>query len=410
MSITKKTNWQTKKFEDCLDKVVYTNKIQRKDFLKSGLFPIISQESENINGYWDDEKDLFKCKKPVVIFGDHTQVLKYVDFDFVLGADGVKILQPKEILDSRFYYFFLQSIDLKSLGYARHYRLLKEIDVSFPPLSEQHRIVKILDKVFADVAKAKENAEKNLQNVKELFEAYLQETFSRNHGLGGLKDDTEMEKKSGKKSVKSVQSKKSVIQTKREDWEEKRLSDLCDVEYGYTEKAKSKGDYRFVRITDTDENGSLAQEKKMYINSFKEVNKYLLNNEDLLMARTGASAGNVLFFESDEKSVFASYLIRIKFKKKIASKLYWYFSKSKFYWDQVKQLSAGSAQPQFNGGALKKVIFTFPKSLADQKSIVAKLDTLSAKTKKLETIYQQKLTDLEELKKSVLKKAFNGEL
>src|SRR3989339_2052260 len=137
-----KTNWQTKNFEDCLDKVVYTSKIQRKDFLKSGLFPIISQESEDINGYWDDKKDLFKCKKPVVIFGDHTQVLKYVDFDFVLGADGVKILQPKEILDSRFFYFFLQSVDLKSLGYARHYRLLKEIDVSFPSLPEQHRIVK----------------------------------------------------------------------------------------------------------------------------------------------------------------------------------------------------------------------------------------------------------------------------
>lgn len=126
------------------------------------------------------------------------------------------------------------------------------------------------------------------------------------------------------------------------------------------------------------------------------------------MARTGASAGNLLLFEGDEKAVFASYLIRMKFKKEILSKLYWYFSKSKLYWDQVGQLSAGSAQPQFNGGALKQIILPFPKSLSEQKSIVKRLDALSGETKRLEGIYKQKLSDLEELKKSVLKSAFAG--
>ena len=93
-------NWQIKNFEDCLEKATYTNKIQRKNFLEFGEFPIISQESNFINGYWNNEKDLLKIEKPVIIFGDHTQVLKYIDFDFVLGADGVKILKPKKILDS----------------------------------------------------------------------------------------------------------------------------------------------------------------------------------------------------------------------------------------------------------------------------------------------------------------------
>ena len=250
----------------------------------------------------------------------------------------------------------------------------ENLDIPLPPLHEQRRIVKILDEVFEKMAKVKENAEKNLKNAEELFESYLQSIFSN------------------------------------KKWEEGNLSDVCDVEYGYTEKARSEGDYRFVRITDTDENGLLAQEKKMYINYFKEANKYILKDGDLLMARTGASAGNVLLFGGDEKAVFASYLIRMRFKKEIFSKLYWYFSKSKFYWDQVGQLSAGSAQPQFNGGALKQIIFYYPKSLSEQKSIVKKLDTLSAETKKLEAIYKKKLADLEELKKSVLKKALSGEL
>ncbi len=80
------------------------------------------------------------------------------------------------------------------------------------------------------------------------------------------------------------------------------------------------------------------------------------------------------------------------------------------YWSQVKKLSSGSAQPQFNGGALKQIKFNYPKSLTEQKAIVAKLDALSAETKKLEAVYRQKLADLEELKKSILKKAFSGEL
>ncbi|MDO9464495.1 MAG: restriction endonuclease subunit S [bacterium] len=252
--------------------------------------------------------------------------------------------------------------------------MLENFEIPLPSSQEQKRIVKVLDEVFDKVEKSKKNAKKNLQNAKEIFESYLQSVFSN------------------------------------EKWEEDNLSDVCDVEYGYTEKARCKGDYRFVRITDTDKNGLLTQEKKMYINSFKESNKYILKDGDLLMARTGASAGNVLLFKGEEKAVFASYLIRMKFKKEISSKLYWYFSKSRLYWDQVSQLSAGSAQPQFNGGALKQIVFKFPKSITEQKSIVAKLDALSAETKKLETIYNHKLANLEEFKKSILQKAFEGKL
>jgi len=275
------------------------------------------------------------------------------------------------------FYFYLTDLKKHTTGLTvpkLNQTNLKDIQIPLPHLPTQHRIVKILDEVFEKIAKVKKNTEKNLQNAKELFESHLQSVFIN------------------------------------EKWEEDNLSNSCDVEYGYTEKAKNHGDYRFVRTTDTDENGLLTQEKKKYISSFKEASKYILKDGDLLMARTGASAGNVLLFEGDEKAVFASYLIRMKFKKELLSKLYWYFSKSRIYWNQVNQLSAGSAQPQFNGGALKQIVFAFPKSLSEQKSIVAKLDALSTETKKLEAIYKQKLADLEELKKAVLKKAFSGEL
>src|SRR5438270_3459804 len=119
-----KVRWNKRPFEDCIEKVTYTTKIQRKDFLDDGEFPIVSQEEDFINGYWNNGADLFKVMTPVIVFGDHTKVLKYVDFDFVLGADGVKILQPREFLLPKFFYYQLQTANLDSLGYARHYKLL----------------------------------------------------------------------------------------------------------------------------------------------------------------------------------------------------------------------------------------------------------------------------------------------
>src|SRR5690606_39515052 len=68
--------------------VVYTAKVQRKDFLADGPYPVVSQEEAFVNGFWDQEADIFRVERPLVVFGDHTRALKYIDFDFVLGADG----------------------------------------------------------------------------------------------------------------------------------------------------------------------------------------------------------------------------------------------------------------------------------------------------------------------------------
>ena len=250
------------------------------------------------------------------------------------------------------------------------------IESYFPPLPEQKRIVKILDKAFQAIDKAKQNAEKNLHNVKELFEFYLNGVFAH----------------------------------PGDDWEEKMLGEVANVEYGYTDKSTEDGDYRYIRITDIDKNGELISGNKKYINHSKETEYFLAKDNDLLMARTVATFAKVLLYKNYEPSVFASYLIRIKFTEKIENELYWYFTKTKYYWEQANSLSSGAAQPHFNGAALKQVIFTYPKTYKEQQQLLNKFRSLSAKTKRLEKIYQQKIADTEELKKSVLQKAFEGEL
>lgn len=373
-------NWEIAEFEKCLEKVTYTNKIQRKNFKEDGIYPIVSQEKDLINGYWDNEEYLFKVDKPIVIFGDHTQVIKFIDFDFVLGADGVKILKPKDKIDSKYFYYFLQNIDLGSLGYARHYRLLKEINVAYPKsVPEQQRIVSILDEAFDAIAKAKANAEKNLKNAKELFESYLQGVFEK----------------------------------KGDGWEEKKLGEVSKINYGYTEKASfSEVGPKFLRITDIQEN-TIDWNTVPYCKcSDKDLLKYKLETGDIVFARTGATTGKSYLINNPPTSVFASYLIRLRMNSinEFIPDFISYFFQTKIYWDKINAGISGSTQGGFNATKLGELEFHFPKSLKEQQTIVHQLDALRAETQKLEALYQQKIANLEELKKSILQKAFAGEL
>jgi len=192
----------------------------------------------------------------------------------------------------------------------------------------------------------------------------------------------------------------------KQGWEIKKLGEIAEIEYGFTDKANSVGDYRYIRITDIDNEGLLSDKEKVYIKSNDETKSFLLKNGDLLMARTGATFAKVLFYENFEPSIFASYLIRINFKTRIDNKFYWYFSKSKYYWEQANGLSTGAAQPQFNGNALKQVIFSFPKSLSEQQRIVSILDEAFAAIDKAKANAEQNLKNAKELFESYLQGIF----
>ena len=169
--------WKSKDFEDCIDRVLGTTKIPKKQFLAEGNYPIISQEKSYINGYWNKSEDLLKVDRPLVVFGDHTKKLKYIDFDFVLGADGVKVLLPIKPIDARFFYYQLQSITLDDLGYARHYRLLKQEIIVYPPLEEQKKIVELIDKILEPIQSLESKYQQELNSLEELKKSILQKAF-----------------------------------------------------------------------------------------------------------------------------------------------------------------------------------------------------------------------------------------
>jgi type I restriction enzyme, S subunit len=154
-------------------------KTPQSEYLASGDIPIIDQGKQLVGGYTNDSSRICKAVPPVIVFGDHTRAIKYVDFPFAMGADGVKVLKPKLAADTKYLYHVLNSLSLPSAGYSRHYKFLKEFELPLPPLPEQKRIAAILD--AADALRAKRR-----ESIKQL-DALIQSTFIEMFGVP-LKD------------------------------------------------------------------------------------------------------------------------------------------------------------------------------------------------------------------------------
>ena len=308
------------------------------------------------------------------------RVTKMVACTSVIGT--LQYILPKENIDLDYLNYSLMSVDFKKYvaGAAIphiYFKDYKNEPFLWMPLHEQQRIVSILDEAFAAIAKAKANTEQNLKNAIALFDCVLD----------------------------------SILFNQK--YQVKQLGEVClKVEYGSSTKSTSKGKLPVLRMGNI-QNGRFVWDSLVYSDNEEDNEQYLLKQNDVLFNRTNSPelVGKTAIYKSEMPAIFAGYLIRIHRKEDLLDADYLnYYLNSKMAFEYGKTVVISSVnQANINGTKLKTYPIPLP-TLKEQQTIVLQLDALRAETQKLEAIYQQKLLNLVALKKSVLQKAFAGEL
>ena len=358
------------------------NNINNDNGLNEDSFKFVNATSEEVKKYQLLNDDfLFNTRNSFELVGknclyksDYTKptlfnnnILRVRFKDFLFPEFAAYAFSSKAMIDN------LEKIKSGTTNVVGiYYKSLKYLEIPIPALPEQKQIVAILDKAFAAIDTAKANAEQNLQNAKELFESYLQNVF----------------------------------ENKGDDWEEKTIGDLGKPSMCkriLKEQTSSSGDIPFYKIGTFGKTPNAFISKELY-EEYKT--KYSHPNKgDILISASGTIGrrvvydgepaffqdSNIVWIDNDEKQVLNEYLYC-------------------FYGFCDWQPSKGATISRLYNANLKRIKISFPKSLLEQKIVIQKIEVLSNETKKLETIYNQKIADLEEMKKSILQKAFSGQL
>ncbi|MBB5880179.1 type I restriction enzyme S subunit [Xanthomonas arboricola] len=172
-------HWATIRFDDAFEQISTTGKTVKTAGLPTeGSYPVIDQGQAPLAGFLDSPEPVISNESPVIIFGDHTRAVKWVDSPFIPGADGVKVLALREPLDARFFYYHLRSLHLESKGYARHFSQVRDATYCLPPLAEQKRIAQKLDGLLAQIDTIKARIDAIPALLKRFRQSVLESAFS----------------------------------------------------------------------------------------------------------------------------------------------------------------------------------------------------------------------------------------
>lgn len=393
-----KAGWQIKKLSEVLQKTETVNPLQSPE----GEFDYIDvssisnktfciEETQRLKGIDAPSRARRLVKANDVLFATVRPTLRRIaivpeELDNQVCSTGYFVLRPKVELDHRFVFYFLFTEafmgQMEKLQKGASYPAVTDGEVRsqvipVPSLPEQHRLVRLLDEAFDRIATAKANAEKNFQNARALFESYLDTVFRQ----------------------------------RAEGWLEKKIDEVCMLKSGTsvsTDLEKSSGDVPYLKVADMSHAGN---EIEIFSSSrfLNEVdigrNAVFPSGTTIFPKRGGAILTNKKRLTAVPICADLNIMGVIPGKSLLPKFLYFYFLNV-----DMRRIGSGSSIPQINNYDIGPLVISFPESARHQTEIVFKLDSLRAETRHIESTYRRKLTALDELKKSLLHQAFNGEL
>lgn len=358
-------------------------KTKQKEYLESGHLPIVDQGKELIGGYTDDVNNALDCNLPVIVFGDHTKAVKYINFSFGAGADGIKVLEPKEYVIPKYLYFGTQYLTFKieDKGYARHYQHIEKKDLPVPSLEDQHRIVTRIEELFSQLDSGVETLKKTKEQLKVYRQAVLKEAFD---------------------NVDEYVNFETVIVGTPQNGIYKPKSDygfgvpILRIDGFYDGFIQDDYDYKLVNITD------------------EELARYRLEIGNIVINRVNSMpylGKCALVRKLNRPTVFESNMMRITLNSKLVNGEYisYYLSSLAGKKELTKNAKQAVNQASINQKDVGNALIPLP-SLKEQVNAVSKIESRLSVCDSIEKTIDTALQEAEALRQSILKQAFEGGL
>ena len=418
---------------EVFEQVSTSNKKTKTKACKAvGLYPVVDQGQLPVSGYIDDADKVINVDSPIIIFGDHTRVIKWINHDFVPGADGTKVLSPKQYLLPRFFYYQLRSIELPDKGYSRHFKYLKESIFHVPALAEQKVIASKLDKLLTQTDTIKARLDNITVILKRFRQSILADAVSgkitkewrsinKDITLPINNDPQETEKKSGRHwgSGEVVELTNKEISLIPKSWEWRKVKDLnrgeSVVQIGPMSMKSKDFTENGIPVLNVGcvQYGYFVHNKLNYLPKSKlnEFIRYQVKKGDVVFTRSGTVGRCSVVSNKENNFLMTFHLLRARPSVDICRSEYLYFAfrGAPSVSRQTKESQIGATRAGFNTKLLENIDIPLP-PIEEQIEIIHNVEQYFSFIEQIEHRVNNAQTRINNLTQSILAKAFRGEL
>lgn len=430
-------DWVKIPFKDAVFKIsTAKQKLKQKEYGDKGRYAVVDQGQKRIGGYSDREERILNCKLPVLIFGDHTKCIKLINFPFIPGADGTKVLEPKSGIVPEYMSNLTHILvhKIKDKGYARHYQHIEKQYLPLAPLPEQRAIVTKIEELFSELDKGEEDLKKAQEQLKIYRQAVLKKAFEGEltkewRKYNEAESSFECLRRIAKKREEKLVDKKSIYHKKISHqfefkqnpsintWSQGKLDKLIYIAARIGWRGLKKSEYTdegplFLSVHSLNHGKYVDFTEAYHISEdrYLESPEIQLQNGDVLLCKDGAGIGKIAIVRDLIKpaSVNSSLLVIRGMDILGQDFLYYLFSGPKLQ-SIVSQRITGSATPHLFQNDIRKFELLIPPK-EEQAQIVQEIESRLSICDDIEASIRESLDKSKALRQSILKKAFEGTL